>query len=87
MKQTGLYLGSMALGAVIFALAVSTSRDERRGHPLPSAPARPGSRAGLWLRYAIGLFLMAQGVVGLIRSRSLAEPARRPDPQQRGEGE
>jgi hypothetical protein len=87
MKQKGLYLGSMTLGAVIFALAVSTSRDERRGHPLPSAPASPGSRAGRWLRYALGLFLMAQGVVGLIRSRSLAEPARRSDTPQREEGE
>jgi len=60
MKQMGLFLGSMALGGVILAFAVASSREK-------SEPA--GSRAGLWLSYLIGLFLVVQGVVGLVRLR------------------
>lgn len=66
MRLTGLFLGSLALGAAIFALAVMSARETG---PDAGAPRTLGSRAGLWLSYAIGLFLMAQGALGLFRLR------------------
>ena len=70
MKQTGLLLGSMVLGVVIFAFAVATSREQQGKAGSPSADAQTlGSRAGLWLSYLIGLFLVVQGAVGLLRLR------------------